>query len=596
MVTLVSRLFTALNSRIVGPVRVNMPMINSIATSAQNVFSEVSQTRKKRALMAWYKHIPELTAFVNKVAIDSTSRWHFTTVSPTESGRNKILKANKFAQAVVLGQTMNSQMSDMLITGDGFGWMGFLRDKDVRDKIRKSVNRSGLFLELKEKHKLFEDLYSKAWTDKKQVEGFHDTSAIDEDLLRPRKYRCIASSTVEILFNQFDIFGYRQLVGTNVINFDPKEIIHFTLMKRDGKVNGFTPVEAVLVQLELLRQMWQNQLSLHRNGGSPDKIFSLENVNPNSPAFRNIEQQLSKYRIVENKHGNMLWTGKLQVHELQQLDQMQFKDLGLYITGLVAMQWGIPKSSIPYIIGSANTKENTGGNEERGYWEVVKNFQENFSEIMNTQLWIPHFGVKIAFMNPFLQMDIQNENARMIKLNNVITMDDILGRADKRLKPIKRLRLLDLTSEDVEDIPEEERMITQEQTASGMGTGAQMGEREATRSDGETNISKRKREEQANTMASAGVPTGVGKEKQTKLTEVKQNLQIVDLSSFVKIYQEDRAFNPGMPPRILRRKFGDLTTLEFASSDFMFRTVLKDENSDSNRVLLMNLAGNIRDV
>ena len=104
--------------------------------------------------------------------------------------------------------------------------------------------------------------------------------------------------------------------------------------------------------------------AIHKNGGAPDKIFNLKNLSVSSPAYKRIEDQIAKYRLAENKHGNMLFTGDLAVVDLQQMDEMQFKDLGLYITGLIAMQWGIPRSSIPFIIGGTNTKDDTGGNAE----------------------------------------------------------------------------------------------------------------------------------------------------------------------------------------------------------------------------------------
>jgi len=49
-----------------------------------------------------------------------------------------------------------------------------------------------------------------------------------------------------------------------------------------------------------------------------------------------------------------------------------------------------------------------------------------------------------------------------------------------------------------------------------------------------------------------------------------------------------------MPPRILRRKFGDNTVLEFSSSDYSYKTVFIE--SEDTRVSMMNLSGNIRDV
>ena len=99
----------------------------------------------------------------------------------------------------------------------------------------------------------------------------------DEDVFMPREFRTVASSTMETLFDRFNIIGYKQTVQGRRILFDPDEIIRNSYLDVDGKVKGFTPLESAIVQLELLRFMWQNMLSLEKNGGHPDKLFILKN-------------------------------------------------------------------------------------------------------------------------------------------------------------------------------------------------------------------------------------------------------------------------------------------------------------------------------
>ena len=391
-----SRIFTAINKPYSSVVNRHIPMINSITNSLGSYLTSVSQISKKRSLMNWYKATPELNALVNKVAKDIVYRYHFEPINSRESGRNKIEKANKFAQQIGARKIMLSQVIDQLVTGEGFGWMGKLPDDVIKEKVMEISGKYGSYLEKKERKSLGNEIY----TELKAVEGFADSSHVDEDLLRPRKFRCVPSTTVEVIHDEYDVLHYNHKVGTTTIQFKPKEIIHFTFMNVDGKVNGFTPVESTVVQLELLRQMWQNMLSIHKNGGAPDLLLGVENIQPNSPAYKRIEQQLEKYNIVENKHGTLLFTGKINVHELNQIDKMQFMDSGLYITGLVAMQWQIPRSSIPYIVGGTNTKDDTGGNSEKGYWRNIEISQEMYAETINSQLWIPHFGVKIVLIIP----------------------------------------------------------------------------------------------------------------------------------------------------------------------------------------------------
>ena len=351
------------------------------------------------------------------------------------------------------------------------------------------------------------ELSNRVFKELKGVDGFFDTSGISEELLKPRKYRYVASSTMEIVYDQYDILKYKQVIGVNQTEFSTDEIIHLTFEEIDGKVNGFTPVESIIIQLELLRQMWQNMLSLHKNGGTLDRIYVLEDTLVNSAEYKRMEEQLMQYKLVENRHGSMLFTGKVKVEDVQQLDKMQFMDSGLYITGLIAMQWGIPRSSIPYIVGGTNTKADIGGGADKDYWENIKYAQSMLADVLNTQLWIPYFGVKLVFENSYLQHDVQKETAWNLKLTNIKSVEEILARNGKTLKVDKKLSLLDLTSEDIEDL-----QMDMEIGYDGMSN--QLGGQQVNNSEERQNMNESRRQEANSTNLSRGMkPTGVGKEK-----------------------------------------------------------------------------------
>lgn len=523
MAATLSRIFSAQNSNFASSAPKKIPMLNSLTSSLGSFLREVHQTRKKKSLMAWFKAIPELTALSNKVAKDIVYDWHFEPVVPGQTGRNKILKANKFATQVNLSRVMYSQVMDMLITGEGFGWIGKLQDSDIKKEISKRVSKE-IFLKPSEKKMLSKRIFKEMKGDYKraiefkQEDQLSNLQRIDEDTLKPRKYRYIASTTMEIVHDQFDIKEYHQVVGMNQIKFSKEEIIRYSFMDVDGKVSGFTPVESIVVQLELLRQMWQNMLSIYKNGGAPDKLFILENTKVSTAEYKRIQEQLQKYKLVENKHGNMVFTGKVTVEDLQQMDQMQFKDSGLYITGLVAMQWQIPRSSIPYIIGGTNTKDDTGGNSERGYWRNISFAQEAYANVMNNQLWMPHFGVRLVFNNAFIQQDVQEETAKGLKYTNIESMDRILSRSKKRLNEEKRKKLLGLSDQDLEDIPEEEQLQFGQENSFG-AQGNQL-PKDSSESLDKRNKNNKKKQEQISSQESQGMkPTGVGKEKMIPANE-----------------------------------------------------------------------------
>jgi hypothetical protein len=502
MVSTLSRVFQSIGTPRRGVDR-HIPMLNELSTSLSNYYSSYGQLSRKKTLMHWYKHIPELTALANKVARDMTLEYHFEPVKGI--GTTRVKQANEFALKTNYRRIKFARIIDRLITGEDFAWIG----KITKDKLKKHVNtflEQYPYLETKEKKSLRLYLESKAMSLlNKQTDDLSSTDGIDEALRTPRLLRYVPSTTMEVIHDQYDILNYRQIVEMKPVEFSPEEIIHGTFMDIDGKINGFSPVESVIVQLELLRFMWQNMLSIEMNGGSPDKIITLEDMKDvNSPSYKRIEQQLKKYKLVENKHGNMLFTGKVNVTELQQLDQMQFKDLGLYITGVIAMQWGIPRSSIPYIVGDTNTKDDTGGNSERGYWDNIEYSQKIDADIDNSQLWIPYFGVKLVYDKTYVQKDVQAETARQLKFNNVKLTNDLLMASGKQLSDESLIKQLGLNKE---DITEAKQMNQVDSTLN------QQIPRSDMNSESQQNISKRKRDEQNSTIASRGLaPTGVGKE------------------------------------------------------------------------------------
>ncbi len=586
MPSYLTQVFQTIGNRESRQVSRHLPMINSLVSSYSNYLSTRGQIAKKKNLMGWYKRIPELTALCNKVARDSVYKYHFESVNPTDVNKNKIMKANKFALEVGLRRIMFSQYIDMLITGEGFGWMGKLTDKQVKEVISKSLKKE-IFLEKKEKDNISKQIFNEM----KANEGLANTNNIDEDLLRPRKYRNVPSTTMEIIYDQYDILNYNHIVGIEKpVIFSTKEIIRFSLMQVDGKPNGFTPVESILVQLELLRQMWQNQLSIHKNGGRPDAFFILKDMRFGTPDYKAIEQQLQKYKIVENAHGNLLFTGDIDIKELARFETMEFKDMGLYITGLMAMQWGIPKSSIPYIVGGQVKSSDTGGDAERSYWRNIDYNQQIFAEIYNTQLWIPHFGVKLVFDSPFPQNDVTRQTARNMQLTNLELENQLFASNDKQLANHTLMKELGRMEMDLTKKKEDPLMANP--------LNNQIPRNQP--SDSQSNRNAAKRIEQTSTIQSRGMkPTGIGKEwdKDVEL-EYKQmrGMESMEVSykMFIKLYGEDKMYHPGKPPRIFMRRGDESTTLIYKSDDFVYKTQLSNSEIDQHRILLLNLeASNI---
>lgn len=605
MPTTFQQVFSALGSRHSNPIQRHLPMINSVTSSASGFMYEVNQMRRKKKLMSWFKSIPELVAFVTKIARDVTSKYHFEPVNKTQSGRNKVMKANKFAMQNKIKKIMFQQLVDLLVTGDGYGWMGKLLDTQVKDNIRKAYAKC-VPIELKAYEdiyveKLFKDLKHEEYKATTDLGSIND---IDEDLLIPRKYRYVPSSTVENIHDEYDFKHYNHLVGGRQVIFQPDEMIRFTLMDVDGKPNGFTNVESMIVQLELLRFMWLNMLSIGQNGGMPDKMIIVKDLDANNPSFKRMEETLQKYKLVENKHGNMLFTGDIKIEDIRSIEDMQFKDLGLYVTGVLAMQWGISKEDIPFIVGGANTKGESGGGPSDKYYDVIDNFQDTFSIDQNTQMWIPYFGVKIVFDNPNIQRNIRIQTARMNQLSNLTTENELWLKAGKQLTDSTLMHELGRDESDLEKASPEQ-MMQQNGGAPAGAIGTQNQPSNNLKSPKAQNQSDKKRLEQSQVIVNRGSkPTGVGKEKD-KLNlnfkefddnadiELKQMMgsdaEDVDLNMFIKLYNEDKAYQSGKPPRVFMRQNDMFTSFKFKSSDYSYKVVIPNDSLEDNKIQLMSL-------
>lgn len=581
MVYGISRVFTALNNNGRVDQNLNLPMINSVTNSFSSYLASENQIRAKRALMNQYKLRGELTGIVNKVVRDMVSDYEFIPMRKGKAGEKDVQTAMEFAEDNFLDKTLFSNGVDLLVTGDGFNHIGKISKSVAKGLARKALGKISN-LETKEQDNLL-----------KQIEY-----KIDEDALLVRELRSIPSSTVEVRYNQYEIENYVQRVNGRETVFNKDELIHLTLKEIDGKVNGFTPVSALLVQLDLLKEMWGNMSDIHKNGGTPDQFIIGKTLQPGSEAYKKMRDQLRNKKKFGNKHGSILLTGDVDIKNLQELDKMQFMDSGLYITGLIAMQWSVPRSSIPFIVGGTNTKDDTGGNSENDYWANIEHAQQLLSQIWNTQFFKKNFRVRIKFKRKYVQGEIRQESLRQQKLNNLKLTNDMLRASGKTLKSEKLIHEFGLSMDDVEDW---EEPIEEVPGVSGT-LNNQPSNAEVNDSQDKVNKNERKRQEQDATMASTGVPTGQGKELTFKqwddnadkeLLETKEvDVMVVDMPNFVKLYEEDKQMGNQFP-RLFVRENEQNTTFMYKSTDFTYKTTLLAEELPNNRVAIMSLQGNM---
>ena len=465
------------------------PALNTFGVTT--VFSNENYRRKK-LLYEWFKALPEFSGIAKLLVNDIMTGVSFKPLVDGVNSRNKLLRAKAFAEENLFNQLLREQVLECVAVGEGFSWVGLPKDKEVKAAVDSAVMKITGFKEVGVSDRVF----LKILEDKARM--------IDDGLYGPRKLRLIPSTTVEVVYDSEDLKMYRQTVGTVVREYSPEEVIHLRFSFKNGTLNGLASFDSCFTQFDLLKLMWDNQRALQHNSGIMDKIISVKGVNVNSSDYTRMKEQLKSFQNVNNKHGTLLLTGDVNVTDVNSMDAMAYKEVGLYITGLLALQWSIPVSRIPFMVGNAMSKSDVGGVSDRGYNNNIEAAQLAIEELYNRELWNPYFGVRMEFDRSYKHNDVVENQSTSLRLSNVRTVIDLLARKGKAVKEEVLLRMLELCDDDVEKLKPEEK------NNSGvlLADGEQMAKKPNKRQEEETVM---KRGEQLNRTISHGKPTGVGK-------------------------------------------------------------------------------------
>ena len=93
------------------------------------------------------------------------------------------------------------------------------------------------------------------------------------------------------------------------------------------------------------------------------------------------------------------------------------KDLGLYLTSVLAMLYGVPVNRIPFLVGKAAAGGDSGGLADTGYWRKISVWQSKLEATYNRELWIPYFGVEMKFRRGYLQDEVRETQNEIQKTN-----------------------------------------------------------------------------------------------------------------------------------------------------------------------------------
>lgn len=423
------------------------PFLNTFITrnnrGSRLSFSATQKMQQKKQLVEWFKTRPELNSPVLARVNDTIKEVNFFATDGKTLGRNKRLEAEKWWKDNFMDERLKSMWTDAIITGEGFGWKGKLKRKQIKtviDQMTKGISKiKGVNV--------------------KELKASLMTKAMDEDSTKTRKFDYIASSTMEIDHDEIDITGYIQNVNANTQRFNIDEIIRFPFSSINGEVNGYTPVLSLASELILIWFIKENMLAYMRNNGVPKKVFSLVEEIANSANHLYLIEQLQDFGAVQNRHGNLVLTGKIDIADLEEkLKDMDYKELALYVTSNIAYALQIPVSRIPYMIGKAQSAGDAGGLAESGYWSMLEADQRKIENLLNTQMF-EEMGWIVRFKKQHKIDDLRETQAMSMKADAVEKLQNIFRNSyKKKLTEKKVINLMDLADEDVEDIPEEDLM------------------------------------------------------------------------------------------------------------------------------------------
>lgn len=466
------------------------PLINQIPVNvSHNASWGISSTyTQKVKFWKWFKARPELNSPVMIRVDDTICEVEFFKPDGSPLGRNKRLDAESFWNDNFLYERLKSIQFDRLVTGSGFVWVGkpSLNEKSLA-KFKVLCERIG---------KQFSDQFSC-----KEVGTRLFLKAIDEDLRLPRVVDYIPSSTVMIEHDRYEIKKYIQYFSGYSQEFSPEEVIHIPLTRIDGKVDGFTPVESLVYELILLWAIKENMLAYVRNGGVPKKIFVLPEELNNSANHKWLVTQLMEKGKLENRHGNMVLTGKVEVNDLEvNPKDMEYKDLALYVTSNIAYALRVPVSRIPYMIGKAQSKGDAGGLAESGYWSMIESDQRTVEMHLNSQLF-KKLGWIFKFKKRYKIDDLREAQALNFRVDAVTKIQDELRKVDMKVARPKLLNLLDLSTNEVEEMTEEEKQ--KQFQNSGLLNRSFMPDKQVTRSPDKVEMDATKRRSAQNNPSSS---------------------------------------------------------------------------------------------
>ena len=397
-----------------------------------------SQVSVAKDLMKWVLRSPESLGILSYVINDILHGYHFEPIEINASGpgrkredsAQRIQKAELFAKNNQINTELWSFLFDSFVTGDGYLWKGTPKvdfnqyQEKARGLISKTLSSyNPLFTNIQVKTVNGSVLFPSGdvFDAERKIIEYYDEDSNEKTLEH------IPATTVEPLYTVEGVYGFKQGVGiaevvdstgtrqltvrsfaTGLISrsWNVDEVIHLKFMSVDGKIFGFSPSQSLLPIITTLQLIKDHHGHFFDNSGIPPKAFIFKKANPNHPSVKALEEVLSMAKLTPHKQRNLIITSEMEMVDLNRFDKdMEFRQLAIYYTGLIALAFCIPMDRIMAIV--VDKKSEGSDTNDSDYWRRVGKFQRDLADLFNSQFFNEEFGVNIVFDNPFEQDKIR---------------------------------------------------------------------------------------------------------------------------------------------------------------------------------------------
>lgn len=371
------------------------PILNSIYPTTRQL--PEPRSFDLDTLIYWVKRTPECIGIIKRIATDIVTEISFVSVTSQKTGRpspkfnEKVEdKARAFAGENFLKQKLTTGIMDWLMTGDVYFWKGKLSDEQIKETAKEHYKSYGV--ELKEI----------------EIKQF-----FDEDYNGINSFDVIPSSMVRIHHDEYKIKNYVQLSkvapGDNVV-FTTDEVIHGKLLNMDGKVYGYSPMEASYLAIRTINSIQDYGYFYFENGAKVDRVWKFMG-NPNKTSIEKFREQLQEYKSIRRSHSDLILEGadKIEQETLNEITaEMEYRQLAIHSVGRLAFAFNMPADILSSILGKDVRGTAIGSDvEDAGYNRNILQSQQYFEDLLNSQLFLPEFKVEMKFERTFRQDQIR---------------------------------------------------------------------------------------------------------------------------------------------------------------------------------------------